>query len=520
MRLLAAAHRRNLSQATAATVAVDLATAYQTLDGFGATGRPLIYAQGGGGSLDYLTAPQRTALLDYVFGDCKINLPYCDDGAMEANANDDSDANTAGTFDFRGVDNYVSGIASGAASRGVTMRVGGVRLWTKGTVMAWLRTIRASNYNTYLSECAEFAFVGFQRWVNQMGYEPDYYHLYNEPLSGGQEIEGGITQDLVDIVKAVGARFRAGGYNNVMLVVPSEETMDKSIESATAILADATARQYVGAISYHPYPYGSAYASVVNILAQSGAGTPNATANASRANLLSLANTYGKKLWMTEVSEGPGNSSYPDPEDIRYLRARAIHIHDEMRYARASAFFGMLLIWDRNSHIDHFGNTNYFDEQSTIALLHNDTSVLTKTGMSRAIGHYSRVAPVGSQVVSSSSNDSLVQVTAFKSTNKFSVVLINNASTARAITINLTGGTLVGTYSGEHSEGAATRWGTPPTPSIGSTSITVALPAECVTSYAFDLVPPAGTPDAPTLTAVTFVDDTPDAPVLTSVEFS
>jgi hypothetical protein len=113
-----------------------------------------------------------------------------------------------------------------------------------------------------------------------------------------------------------------------------------------------------------------------------------------------------------------------------------------------------------------------------------------------------------------------VQVTAFKSTNKFSVVLINNSSTARAVTINLTGGTLAGTYSGEHSEGAATRWGTPPTPSIGSTSITVTLPAECVTSYAFDLIPPAGTPDAPTATAVTFTDDTPAAPVLTSVDFS
>jgi O-glycosyl hydrolase len=517
--LLSAARRRTRNQATAATVAVNLGATYQTLDGFGATGRPLIYAQGDGSSLDFLTSAQRTAMLDYVIGQVKINLAYCD-GTIEANANDNSDPNTLGTFDYRGIDNYVSGIAAGGASRSVIMRVGGTRLWTKGTAMAWLRSFRSSSYSTYLNECAEYVYAGFKRWVDAMGYEPDYYHLFNEPLSGGLEIEGGVEQDLVDIVKTVGARLRAAGYNNVMLVVPSEETMAKSLSSAQAIYNDATARQYVGAISYHPYPYGSAYSSPANILSASGAGTPDAAANTARANLLTLATTWGVKLWMTEVSEGPGNAPWPDPEDIRYLRARAIHIHDEMRYARASAFFGMLMLWDRNSHIDHFGNTNYFDEVSSIALLHNDTSVITKPGISRAIGHYSRVAPVGSQVVSSSSTDSLVQVTAFKSTNKFSVVLINNSSTARAVTINLTGGTLAGTYSGEHSEGAATRWGTPPTPSIGSTSITVTLPAECVTSYAFDLIPPAGTPDAPTATAVTFTDDTPAAPVLTSVDFS
>ena len=96
--------------------------------------------------------------------------------------------------------------------------------------------------------------------------------LFNEPLSGNGELAGGSVPEIIDIVKRAGARLRAEGFATMKFVIPAEETEELSLEHATAVLADPVARPFVGAIAYHPYPYGSTYASVPNILATSGSG--------------------------------------------------------------------------------------------------------------------------------------------------------------------------------------------------------------------------------------------------------
>jgi hypothetical protein len=58
-----------------------------------------------------------------------------------------------------------------------------------------------------------------------------------------------------------------------------------------------------------------------------------------RNDIRDLAKQYGLQVWMTEVSNGRAG-----PLDS--LRGRAIHIHDEMRYANASSYWAMFQAWD------------------------------------------------------------------------------------------------------------------------------------------------------------------------------
>ena len=126
--------------------------------------------------------------------------------------------------------------------------------------------------------------------------------LWNEPIGGNRELGGGSMQELIDIIARVGARLRKEGFANLKFVVPADETEQLSLDEATGILADPGARPYVGAIAYHPYPYGSTYAAVPNILATSGAGKPDPVKVAVRNRLRDLGSKYGLPVFMVEVS--------------------------------------------------------------------------------------------------------------------------------------------------------------------------------------------------------------------------
>ena len=76
--------------------------------------------------------------------------------------------------------------------------------------------------------------------------------LFNEPLTGNKELKSSDVQDVVDIVKRAGARLRAEGFSDILFVIPNEETVDATLRVAAAVLSDPEARQYVGAIGYHP----------------------------------------------------------------------------------------------------------------------------------------------------------------------------------------------------------------------------------------------------------------------------
>jgi O-glycosyl hydrolase len=324
----------------------------------------------------------------------------------------------------------------------------------------WLKPIRASNYQRYLDEVAEHILAVMVHWRDAYGLTPRLLHLFSEPTSGTNELAGGSTTEIVDIVRRVGDRLRSAGFATVKFVVPNEETIVRSREVAQAILADAGARPYVGVIGYHPYPYGSAYASPRRILATSGNGTPDPEARQQLEQLRALGRQYNVPIWMTEVSEGPGNNDFPF-DAIDNVLARAIHIHDNFEYAGASAYFGMSTLWDSQTHQEHFGDRgiSFLSEQSGMVLVDVGAGQIKITGMGYAVGQYARWAKPGSIRIGATSPAERVIVTAFRDAvrQRIVVVAVNNDTTPQNLRIKLVGAAAAGLVTGEASY-EAVRW--------------------------------------------------------------
>ena len=130
-----------------------------------------------------------------------------------------------------------------------------------------------ANYNRYLDECAEYVVSAVLKWRDVTGEIPRYHASVQrgdlgQPGAQRRQHEGDHRHHQARRRAASrrrGCRRRSSS--------PSEYSAAQSAALAREILADPDARQYVGAIGYHPYPYESAYSSMANILAGPGSGT-------------------------------------------------------------------------------------------------------------------------------------------------------------------------------------------------------------------------------------------------------
>ena len=471
-------------------VNIDASITHQTMDGFGATHLPLVYESMG----DVLTPKLRSEAIDAVYRQVRLNLGGLDGALLESpgnyeqRANDNDDPLTINWNGFQtfSADAIYSNVVVQAAPLGFTDYSLSQKInirWAS----PWLENIRSTNYPLYLEEAAEQVVAQAEYWRDQHGSLPPYIVLFNEPFSGNGELLSGDTKEVIDLIKTAGSRLEQEGFADVKFIVTNEETPAKSLEVATAILADAEARKYVGVIGYHAYPYDSIYSSVPNILNTSGMGVPDAEAVAVRKQLQLLSEEYGVPMWMTEVSHGD-----VDPLSYEDFRGRAIHIHDELVYANASAYFGMNNMWDTTSQQLHFGDKNLFDysNEGNIVLIDNDEQKMYITGMGYAIGHYARWIKPGYVRVEAVSEDPLVQITAFISpdSSQLILVLINNNMFPREINLNLKSAELAGDVSGEQST-PDQYWSPVAGVEASSDGFAVTLPAESVTTYMFPLAP-------------------------------
>ena len=486
------------------SVAVDARVVHQTWHGFGATHESLVY----GGTGDVLSASQRQRAVDALFAQVKISTGQAPTtfeaprsstlaNFFGAGANDNADPLV---IDPNG---FFTGL--GDAFKSKVVDVGGspldlypdVKISTK-YANKWLASLEQSSYDAFLNECAEQALAGVQYWQKTYGAIPAFAMLFNEPLSGNGELAGGNVAAVVDIVKRTGQRLAANGLGSVKLVVPGEETEEKSLATATAIMNDVEARKYVGAIAYHTYPYGSTYSYVPNILATSGAGKPDAGRIQVRGQLRDLGAKYGVPVWMTEVSHAYLQSDGVQATDFRILRGRAIHIHDELVYADAAAYFGMNSIWDQMSQAGHFGTDGseiMIAEHDTIVLVQQPSDSVTITSTGRAIGHYARFIRRGAKRIDATSNDPLLLVSAFRDDTqdgRLVLVAINNAPDTRTLKVDMTGVSISGAVAGEQSTAAAVWKATPAVTPSSTTSFTVDVPGESVTTFAAQAVGAAG----------------------------
>ncbi|HET6566593.1 MAG TPA: T9SS type A sorting domain-containing protein [Rhodothermales bacterium] len=441
------------------TIRVNAAVTYQSVDGFGATTLPLVYPTG-----DYL-GQYRAAAIEAAFGDVGITLGPLSTGIVEtpANAtqlweergNDNADPFSIAPdrFNFSGSDVIRAKIINPAKQYGYDNLALGPIIDLRGR-LAWMRDIRDIDYDRYLDEAAEHVLAVMQHWKNAYGVVPPLLHLFNEPTSGNDELKTESTQEVVDLVKRIGQRLSAAGFKETKFIVPNEATISRSYEVAQALLTDPEARPYVGVIGYHPYPYGSTYASPSQILETSGIGAAKPGLIESLGKLKALSERYDVPVWMTEVSEGPGTTDYPFTA-IENVLARAIHIHDNFYYAGASAFYGMNAIWDSRSHAEHFAgrDVDFLDEQSDIVLADVGTGKIYISGMGYAIGQYARWVKKGDIVALASSDNPRVIATAFRnrSGDQITVVAVNNTASAQALKIVLSGASANGSVKGEES---------------------------------------------------------------------
>ncbi len=456
-----------LSNASDTTsIVLDNTTSLQTVDGFGGTTTPLVYA-----GVDYL-GPYRAAAIRAAFGSVGISRGMLSVGMVETprNATDlwseRGNDNVAPSlinpdgFNFTGSDVLRTAILTPAAAFGFTNVDLGPLVNLTGP-LDWLKPIRAADYQRYLDEVAEHVLAIVQHWRDAYGVTPRLLHLFNEPTSGNVELASSSIAEVVDIVKRVGDRLRGAGFGTVKFIVPNEETISRSREVAQAILSDPAARPYVGVIGYHPYPYGSVYSSPGRILATSGNGTPDPEARQQLEQLKALGQQYNVPIWMTEVSDGTGATDYAFGA-IEAVLARAIHIHDNFEYAGASAYFGMNTIWDSRSQEEHFGRgTPLLVDQSTVVLVNVGTGEITISSMGYAVGQYARWVKPGAVRIPATSTKPRVLVTAFRDEprGRLVVVAVNNETSEQLLRITLTGGSASGDVTGEASFEAA-RWRT------------------------------------------------------------
>lgn len=466
-------------------VVIDGSKPHQTMQGFGATTISLVF-----NAADNVPPAMRTQAIDALYNQVKLNTGNLEIEPFESSvsnvyapANDNASPTSFGAgWNWIQSDNMVQKVVNPGAPFGFDHYWLGPVL-SSGFALSWAPALRTTNYQLYLDELAEHVAAVAIHWRDVYGHVPAYLQLFNEPLSGNVELSGGSVQEIIDLIKRCGDRLRAEGFQTMKFIVPAEETEQKSLDDARAILADPAARAYVGAIAYHPYPYGSTYAAVPNILATSGSGRPDAAKVSLRNQLRDLGAQYGIPTMMVEVShsEAPFDS-------FDNVRGRAVHIHDELTYADAVAFFGMNAMWDTTSHAEHYQgrpDPGFYSETDTIVLIDIIQNKVVISPMGRAIGHYARWISRGAVRIDATSDDPLVQVTAFRDDGQGRIVLvaINNAAVARALQVSLQGlPALPGTFTGEQSTASAA-W----SPLSGTTTATgwsIDLPPLSVTSIA------------------------------------
>jgi O-glycosyl hydrolase len=468
-------------------VAIDNGKPFQTMQGFGATTLSLVF-----NATDNVPAALRPQAIDALYNQVQLNMGNLEVEPFEAPAanvyapaNDDGSPTTFGAFNWIQSDNMVQKVVTPGAAFGFDhFWIGPVI--SSGFALAWAPALRGSNYQRYLDELAEHVAAVAIHWRDAYQITPAYLQLFNEPLSGNGELAGGSVAEIIDIIKRSGDRLRAEGFATMKFVVTAEETEAISLRDAQLIMADPDARKYVGAIAYHPYPYGSTYASVPNILATSGRGLPDAGKVLVRNQLRDLAAQYGIPTMMVEVSHA--DAAFDSFDNVR---GRAIQIHDELVYADAAAFFGMNAMWDSTSHAQHYQgrpDPGFYSETDTVVLIDNTINQVVISPMGRAIGHYARWVKRGAVRIEATSDDPLVQVTAFRddARGRLTLIAINNADAVRTIKVSTSGApALMGALTGERSTGtaAAAVWQAF-TGTTTNTSWTVDLPAKSVTSMA------------------------------------
>ena len=370
--------------ASDATVTLDPAQRFQTIEGFGTTQR-LFDDPHTTETIDPSTrraaaippASEQTKILDALYRDLGLTrVRFHPEGVEPVNDNGDPNSTDLSKFNlgWKAADGHIDAVRS--------LLPRGVRTFYSSpvTVEPWMNEGNPDEY-------VEWALVQLRHW-KQRGLEMPYFSIMNEPgFYGGVTTWSGVW--LRDVVKRLGARLAAEGIRT-KLVVPDDVSPDKAYPRLQVILADPQARQYVGAVAYHLY--GRGY----------------------EREITQLAKQYGIPIWMSEYST-PGWSEWA---------ALTHELLTEFDVSAVDYMWGYFGDWDRSQLVRlRVNGTSYAGYELTRHYY--------------AMGQYSRYVRPGAVRIAATSSDPELKVAAFLNGENPVVVVVNGGSRDRTVHFDL-----------------------------------------------------------------------------------
>ena len=414
---------------TDATVTLDPAQRFQTIQGFGSSQR-LFDDPHLTNTFDPVT--QRAAIIPPPAEQAKIlDALYVDLGLTRVRVhpegfepvNDNADPLSADlskfNFAWRAVDGHIAQTKN-LVARGVTTYYASPII-----IESWMNASNPAEY-------AEWALVMLRRWRDQ-GLEMPYYSLMNEPGYSRSGIWSGAW--LRDVAKILGARLKAEGFKT-KLVVPDDVSPQDAYERLPTILGDPDARQYIGAVAYHLY----------------GRGGEN--------DVKQIAQQYNIPIWMTEWSTT-----------------------DWFEWATAMQ---ELLADDGVSAIDYMWG--YFGDWDRAQLVRVRVNGSSYAGFDfnrqyYAMGQYSRYVRPGAVRIAATSSDANVKVVAFVDETKVIVVATNVGSTDRAVRFELGANATCLTKAESVRTSESESWKGLPDVTLDAPRFAATVPARSVTTF-------------------------------------
>ncbi len=392
------------SGVSAATVLVDSAVRYQTMDGFGSSVRvfddPHVFDNFNpvtGRSATVMTTAQQDEVLDRLYTDLKLTRvrpanPDTGSGIEAVNDNNDPNVTDFSKFNFvwKNLDAHMDYIDRARARGANTFFLSPLGR------EPWMGTTTASD----AAEYSEWLLAQVKRSAVR-GVRLPFLSVANEPSYSRNTMSG---EFIRDVIKNLGPRLRAEGFDT-QFVTPDDVRSSDGASKTAVILADPIARQYVGALATHLYDE-----SVHNV-----------------GQMKALADQYELPLWMTEFTVGAmGTAGLPQNAfSWGSLMHDLISTYDVSAVDYLWGYFGE---WEGNA--------------TTLISLNNtgstyDGFTLNKTYYTT--GQFSRFIEPGAARIKAESDDNGVQTTAYLSDSELVLVAINTGSASKEVTFDLNG---------------------------------------------------------------------------------
>jgi glucuronoarabinoxylan endo-1,4-beta-xylanase len=410
-------------RASAATIRVDLGAKRQVMQGFGSSVRVWSDPHLSKSPQTVVPARVQAAILTALYR--RLGLTRSRqvlDGGIETSP--------GGPFDFKaklGADQ----IAYVAQAKRY-----GLRTFFPGPVYIenWMT---ASNVSAYV----DYAMGILQYW-RAHGEEPPYFALMNEPQYSGNFPPSWMH----DATLLLGRRLQAAGFKT-KLVIPDDENPDDAYRRAVAVLQDPQARQYVGALAYHIYRNFS-----------------------DIGKMRALAAQYGLPLWMTEYQ----NDAYLDWQSAFPW---AVQVHDLITTGGVNA---VDYIWG------FFGSWVRSDTMISIDFENGVYRSFSYTPLYWMTGQFSRFVRPGYRRVAATPASGSLLVSAYRSSGKAVVVVVNAGQGTQTARVAFTGGSVRGPVTAVRSS-QSEHWRTLPRVATKGAAFTATFPALSITTFVVQL---------------------------------